>query len=99
MSDDQAGAVDNRLSLTVADHPEIAEWEDGQTYVFREVRVQQISPGEFEVLETGAGEPAEGAEPETPEAELPEEETTTTPSASRMRGNPAIAKLMAGPMA
>jgi len=47
------GAVDNRLSLDPS-HPdwkdEIEDWEDGEEYDLK-VKVRQLSPGEFEVLE------------------------------------------------
>jgi len=58
------GAEDNRLSLD-PNNPDwkeaIADWEDGQEYELS-VKVRQISPGEFEVIEV------------TPESESSDEE-------------------------
>lgn len=49
----EAGAVDNRLSLDPNSDqwPEVGEWKDGETYTFTNVKVRQVSPGEFEVIE------------------------------------------------
>jgi hypothetical protein len=49
-----AGEVENRLSLNPNDErwaDELLGWEDGAEYVLANVRVIQISPGEFEVLD------------------------------------------------
>jgi hypothetical protein len=65
------GAEDNLLSLDPNDPnwaEEIAEWEDGQEYDL-DVKVRQISPGQFEVLQAvpKSESPAEEEnEPETP---------------------------------
>lgn len=54
MNQDEPGAVDNRLSLSPAEFEVIQEWKDGETYSLsqlgRDVKLRQISPGEFEVI-------------------------------------------------
>lgn len=54
MNADEPGAVDNRLSISPAEFPVIQKWRDGDTYDLAElgtdVRLRQISPGEFEVI-------------------------------------------------
>lgn len=63
----EPGAVENRLSLNPSDDkwPEVANWEDGETYIFTNVKVRQISAGEFEVLEATPG----GEQEENPGAD------------------------------
>lgn len=89
---------DNHLRLSTS-NPEwkdaIASWEDGNTYVFKEVQVRQVSPGEFQVISA------------TPEAEAATGESEGAPAAGgnspgAMEGgadegeaNPAIRRLMA----
>lgn len=67
---DEPGAVDNRLTITPSDFPVTESWEDGGIYSLSQlgadVKIRQISPGEFEVL-PGMAEPSEGAEEETGE--------------------------------
>lgn len=51
--DDEAGEVDNRMSLDPSDSrwsTAIGSWKDGQTYSFPSVEMRQISPGEFEII-------------------------------------------------
>jgi hypothetical protein len=78
----EAGAVSNRLSLDPSEFPDTQNWEDGKEYTLT-VKVNQISPGEFEVIEATADEsPAEEAE---------------EPAPMPMKGkskNPAVAGLM-----
>jgi hypothetical protein len=86
---DEPGSVENRLSLDPNNDSwkdTVGEWEDGKTYSLT-VKVTQISPGEFEVLEA------------TPEAEpndnAGEEQTEPAPSKSGGYPNPAVENLMA----
>lgn len=87
---EEPGAVDNRLSLVPSDFPVIQEWEDGQEYSLSElgadVKIRQISPGEFEVMPPATAAPAEE-----------EAEVAAAPAARPGRGagyrNPAVAAL------
>jgi len=77
---DEPGAVENRLSLDPTNDAwadTIGNWDDGEEYTV-EVKVRQISPGEFEVLEA------------TPKEEAEEEEQ---PAPKKRYSNPAIANL------
>lgn len=51
---EEAGAVDNRLSLVPSDFPVIEDWQDGEEYDLSDLgsdtKLRQISPGEFEVV-------------------------------------------------
>lgn len=97
MEEMEPGQVDNRLSLTVTDHPEIEKWTDGDTYVFDRVKVRQISAGEFEVLSSEGGRPAEPEEESPTAAEETEEPVPTDRTSSEppgRYGNPAIDRLM-----
>lgn len=60
---DEPGAVENRLSLDPNDErwPAIADWEDGKEYTFTNVKVRQISAGEFEVTAAKAGASSDAA--------------------------------------
>jgi len=92
---DEAGANDNQLVLNPSDEnfPGIDTWQDGQEYVFRELRVKQISPGKYTPL-SGEGEPAEeaGAAEEGAPASEEQGESESQPASS----NPAVAKMLAG---
>lgn len=64
----EPGEVDNRMSVSTSDErwaEQINNWEDGEEYEAT-VRLRQISPGEFEVVEFTSEEveeePAEVAE-------------------------------------
>lgn len=87
---DEAGATDDRLSLTPSKFPVIEDWEDGQTYTLS-VKVEQISPGEFKVLTatSGAGAPEEpGTEQQTQGEQVNEEKEPAGPP------NPAVQRMM-----
>lgn len=75
MQDNPPGATsaadgsDNHLRLNPNDpqwQDDLMNWEDGNTYIFKEVKVRQISPGEFEVVAAtptpGPAEPTGGAD-------------------------------------
>ena len=89
MLDEEAGASDNRLSLSVGDNPAVKDWEDGKQYKVS-MTVRQQTPGEFIVVGAVEGEPADSEEGEKPEAPAPD--GTSNPGAT---GNPAVDKLMA----
>lgn len=89
---DEPGAQDNLLVIDPNDDrwkEQVGDWKDGETYKFREVEVEQMSPGRYKVLnaeaaqapeeETPAEDQGEGAGAETEESAYP---------------NPAVAKMM-----
>lgn len=80
----EPGAVDNRLSLDPSDKrfAFAADWEDGARYTVTLV-VDQISPGEFEVV-SGSGEAQEGAPAEEAEGEEEAAPTTVRKSVKKM---------------
>lgn len=88
---DEAGAQDNRLSLSPSD-PKwsdfVGSWKDGQKYSLT-VDVRQISPGEFEVIDA---KETEG----TAEADDNAAEDTAESPAAKAGGysNPAIDGMM-----
>lgn len=88
---DEAGASDNRLSLNPDQFEVTKDWEDGNTYNLA-LKVRQISPGEFEVIEaTAAGEkPEEPGTEEQPQAQ-PNNEDIEQPG---NYPNPAVSKMM-----
>lgn len=90
--DDQPGATDNRLSLSIGDHPEIKDWQDGKTYRL-ELVVEQQATGEFNVVSAQGeeAEPGEGNQSPTPDAEA-QETGSDYP-------NPAVARMAGGPRA
>lgn len=65
-ADEEAGSYDNRLSLDPNDErwPFVADWEDDEEYTVT-LRIRQISPGEFEVLEAETEDYEEGEEENT----------------------------------
>jgi hypothetical protein len=82
---EEPGAVDNRLSLIPSDFPVIEDWQDGEEYSLSElgadVKIRQISPGEFEVM---------------PGAPAPEEEEPVPAAPAARNGgykNPAVAAM------
>lgn len=91
---DEAGAVDNRLSLNPNEEPwasKIKNWKDGERYKLSDLGnadILQISPGEFEVVKGEDSEVAGAKEPTGDDA------ATEKPASY---DNPAIAKMMAGP--
>jgi len=90
---DEAGASDNRLSLNPSQFPITEDWQDGQTYTVT-LKVEQVSPGEFEVLSAdspGAEKPAEPGMTEQPEGEPVEEEKEAAGPP-----NPAVRRMMQG---
>lgn len=90
----EPGEVENRLSLNPND-PDfvdtIGDWEDGNEYTLSNVKVRQISPGEFEVLsvDSGSASSAEDAEA-SPDAENAMEDQ----SEMGMSDNPAVRRMM-----
>jgi hypothetical protein len=88
----EAGEVDNRLSLDPNDDrwPAVAEWEDSKEYTLT-VKVRQLSPGEFEVLEA---EPSEAETPEPEEAAAEEEDAEEGKKYGT--SNPAVVGLIVG---
>lgn len=92
-STEEPGAQDNRLSLDPNDptFEFAANWEDGKEYNVN-LRVRQISPGEFEPISGEEGEPAEG------EAEQGADDTAETGAAAAPGANarnPAIREAIA----
>ena len=74
MMDSEAGASDNRLSLSVGDFPFINNWEDGKEYDIK-LTVAQQSNGEFTVVDASECEsPAEDAGGESEAAEERDDE-------------------------
>lgn len=60
----ESGALDNVLTLNPNDErwPAVLQWKDDQTYTFTNVKVRQVSPGQFEVISAETGpEENEGA--------------------------------------
>lgn len=102
VTQNEPGASDNRLSLDPNDptFDFTKDWEDGEIHVLTNVRVTQISPGEFEVMGAEAGEEdAEGAPEEAKGAmgvAQDEGEPETEPTGGTGTRNPVLAKLMAG---
>lgn len=88
---DEAGATDDRLSLTPSKFPIIEDWEDGQKYTIT-LEVEQISPGEFQVFSATSPGAATNEEPGTerqPEGEpVNEEKEPVGPP------NPAVQRMM-----
>lgn len=88
---DEAGAVDNRLTLNPNDPlwaDTIKDWKDGERYGLAElgnVDLLQISPGEFEVVKSD--EP-QGA------AETNDAAAADAGASAPAYGNPAVAKMM-----
>lgn len=88
---DEAGAVEDRLSLTPSKYPFTEDWKDGQTYTMT-VKVQQISPGEFQIMDAQSPDSSTTEEPGTevqPEAGENNEET-----APAGPPNPAVRGMM-----
>lgn len=79
--EEDPGSVDSRLSLDPNDErwsDSIADWEDGAEYSIT-LRVRQMSPGEYEILEAEAEEMEEGGDEELEQAE-PVEDVTSVPA-------------------
>lgn len=88
MSQGEPGAVDNRLSL-IPNEFGVDGWEDGKTYEIS-LKVRQISPGEFEVIERTDSEEEEPEEAQTEgnpgDSEAMAEENYPNPAVQRMIG-------------
>lgn len=96
MSYDEAGATDNRLSLTPSQFPFTKDWKNGSTYKMT-VEVRQISDGEFEVIKADAqGAPAETEEPGTQEQPSGDQQAAGAGEGETPGNypNPAVAKMM-----
>jgi hypothetical protein len=99
MAYDEAGSVDNRLSLTPSQFPFTKDWTDGSTYTLT-VQVRQISPGEFEVVKAdsqgapGEEEPGNQEQPTGEQQEAAGAEGGGEEEAPGNYPNPAVAKMM-----
>jgi len=104
MQDNPPGATssddgsDNHLRLNPSQaewKDAVESWEDGQTYVFEQVKVRQVSPGEYQVLSAVP----EGAEPSGSEGERREtaepEEPAQGDLSPEQEANPTMRRLMA----
>lgn len=102
----EPGALDNRLSLDPNDPrwgEKISEWENGQEYTIQ-IRVRQVSPGEFEVVGMKgsgavnyAGQAAMDEEEEIEteeEAPMSQEAEAANPRVNRGIVNPAVQALI-----
>ncbi len=95
---DEAGANDNVLNLNPNDpqwQSVVDKWEDGKEYTFKNVRVQQESPGKFIVLSADPEEAAPETEAEPGETGLMGEASDVGERASEGYANPAVSRLMA----
>jgi len=101
LTQDEAGASDNRLSLDLNDSAFdfTKDWADGQDYTLSNVRVRQLSPGEFEVISAEAGGAAEEEAPDERRGSMGEAAEEAEPNTAATGGagfrNPAIANIMA----
>ncbi len=90
--DEEPGSVDNRLSLSPGEFPQIKQWQDGSQYKLTLTVVQQ-SPGEFNVVSIDTAGEAEGEEA------APETAETGEPAGEGEEGgypNPAVRRMMRG---
>lgn len=99
-AEDEAAADDNRLSLNPNDErwsEDLSGLADGGEATLT-LRVRQVSPGEFQVLDMDACEPGEGNEEATEEVqtERPDVGAGGAPMHQATRGltNPAIVAMM-----
>jgi hypothetical protein len=91
----EAGAQDNLLELNPNDpafKDIVGDWQDGQEYVFKELRVVQVSPGKYTPLSAESAEVATEDEDEMPMAD----EMGAMGKAKDKYPNPAVAGLVAG---
>lgn len=88
------GEIENRLSLNPSD-PDMRDflgsWSDGQDYTLI-LKVNQISPGEFQVTKAT---PQDSSSEETDEQPGATDEAQGTDAYGDV--NPAVAKMMSGP--
>jgi hypothetical protein len=100
LTQNEPGASDNRLTLDPNDtaFDFTKEWSDGEDYVLKNVRVRQLSSGEFEVLSAEEGDDAEDKTPAGRRGAMGESGEATEMGTSNEGGdgmrNPAIAKIM-----
>lgn len=91
-TDDEPGAVDNRLTVDINnemfDGLGMDEWQNGETYTIPAGEMRQVAPGEFEIISV---EKSAEAEPE-PESEGPDDVGAMDEKA--MPKNPAVRKMM-----
>lgn len=86
---DEAGSVDNRLSLNPNDPlwaDKLKSWKDGERYKLSDLGdldIIQVSPGEFEIVKSDGSEAATAAEPDEDDA-----------AAGSAYANPAVAKMI-----
>lgn len=86
----ESGAIDNLLTLNPNDErwPAVLNWKDDATYTFSNVKVRQVSPGQFEVISAEVSD-----NPEMPiENETAQRAADKTPPESSYT-NPAVEKL------
>lgn len=95
---DEAGSNDNVLNLNPNDpqwQSVVDKWEDGKEYTFKNVRVQQESPGRFIVLSAEPEESSSESEEEAPgETGAMGEASDVGERASEGYANPAVSRLM-----
>lgn len=87
----ESGALDNVLTLNPNDGrwPAVLRWKDDATYTFTNVKVRQVSPGQFEVISAEAGPQDEQGGAEDQAAERAVQKTTPTGDYP----NPGVANL------
>ncbi len=103
-AEDEMGAGDNMLMLNPNDpqwKDAVNSWADGKTYTFNNVRVEQVSPGQYKVLSAEAGEASEPPHDESGEqGESGAQEKGGSGSATNATGsnsysdNPAVSRMM-----
>ncbi len=86
MGEGEPGAVDNRLSLIPKEFG-VEDWEDGKTYDIS-LKVRQISPGEFEVVERT------DTEVEEPEESMTEGNPGDSEAMAEDYPNPAVRRMI-----
>jgi hypothetical protein len=85
---DEGGSQDNRLSLNPTDDrwPFVGSWEDGKNYTVT-LKINQVSPGEFEVLSAeseGSAEPGDTATEDKTEGAMPTRSGYSNPAVAGM---------------
>ena len=91
MGTGEAGAVENKLVLNPNDpkwKDTVGQWKDGEEYTLTNVRVRQVSAGEFEVLSADA----QGGE-QKPDVESEANERGAEKSENPEYDNPAVENL------
>jgi hypothetical protein len=87
----ESGALDNVLTLNPNDPrwPAVLEWKDDATYTFTNVKVRQVSPGQFEVVSAEVGEdkemPAEDEAAQRAEDKAPPKGSYSNPAIENLQ--------------